>query len=83
MNYLILALILVVIIGIIVFITRKRENFSDYNAPNDFMKIYYSSIAQDPNFDKRFPFLEPRTKRDFGADSPITKVVIPFGSAVS
>ena len=36
-HYLIIALILVVVIGMAVFITRKREGFSDYNAPNDFM----------------------------------------------
>ena len=73
MNYLILALILVVIIGIIVFITRKRENFSDYNAPNDFMKIYYSSIAQDPAFEKRFPFFGTKDKAGLRCRFPNNK----------
>ena len=65
MNYVIIALILaviIVIIGIIVFITKKREKFSNYNAPNDFMKIYYSSIAQDPAFDRKFPFFGTKDK---------------------
>ena len=80
MNYVIIALVIIAIIGIIVFITRKREGFSDYNAPNDFMKIYYSTIAQDPSFDKRFPFFGTKDKQGFAADFPTTKDVIQFGS---
>ena len=73
MRYWILALILVAIIGVIVFITRKREKFSDYNAPNDFMKIYYSSIAQDPAFDKKFPFFGTKDKSGLRCRFPNNK----------
>ena len=73
MRYWILALILVARIGVIVFITRKREKFSDYNAPNDFMKIYYSSIAQDPAFDKKFPFFGTKDKSGLRCRFPNNK----------
>ena len=73
MQYLLIALILAVVIGIIMFITRKRENYSDYNAPNDFMKIYYSSIAQDPAFDKKFPFFGTKDKSGLRCRFPNNK----------
>jgi hypothetical protein len=73
MQYLLIALILAAVIGIIVFITRKRENYSDYNAPNDFMKIYYSSIAQDPAFDKKFPFFGTKDKSGLRCRFPNNK----------
>jgi hypothetical protein len=73
MQYLLIALILAAVIGIIVFITRKRENFSDYNAPNDFMKIYYSNIAQDPAFDKKFPFFGTKDKSGLRCRFPNNK----------
>lgn len=72
-HYLIIALILVVVIGMAVFITRKREGFSDYNAPNDFMKIYYSSVAQDPAFDKKFPFFGTKDKSGLRCRFPNNK----------
>lgn len=72
-HYLLIALVLVVVIGAAVFITRKRENFSDYNAPNDFMKIYYSSIAQDPAFDKKFPFFGTKDKSGLRCRFPNNK----------
>ena len=73
MNYVIIALVLAVVIGVIVFITRKRENFSDYNAPNDFMKIYYSNIAQDPAFDKKVPFFGTKNKSGLRCRYPNNK----------
>lgn len=73
MNYLILPLAFVVIIGIVVFVTRKLEGFSDYNAPNDFMKIYYSSIAQDPAFEKKFPFFGTKNKSGLRCRYPNNK----------
>ncbi len=73
MNYVVIALILAVIIGVAVFITRKRETFSDYNAPNEFMKIYYSSIAQDPSFEKRFPFFGTKNKAGLRCRFPNNK----------
>ena len=73
MQYFLIALILAAVIGIIVFITRKRENYSDYNAPNDFMKIYYSSIAQDPAFDKKFPFFGTKDKSGLRCRFPNNK----------
>ena len=73
MRYLLIALILAAVIGIIMFITRKRENYSDYNAPNDFMKIYYSSIAQDPAFDKKFPFFGTKDKSGLRCRFPNNK----------
>jgi hypothetical protein len=73
MNYVIIALILVVIIGMVVFITRKREDYSNYNAPNDFMKIYYSTIAQDPAFEKKFPFFGTKDKAGLRCRFPNNK----------
>jgi hypothetical protein len=73
MQYLIIALILIVIIGIILIITRKREGFSDYNAHNDLMKIYYSTIAQDPAFDKKFPFFGTKDKAGLRCSRPNNK----------
>ena len=73
MQYLLIALILAAVIGIILIITRKRENYSDYNAPNDFMKIYYSSIAQDPAFDKKFPFFGTKDKSGLRCRFPNNK----------
>ncbi len=73
MNYVIIALILVVIIGMVMFITRKREDYSNYNAPNDFMKIYYSTIAQDPAFEKKFPFFGTKDKAGLRCRFPNNK----------
>jgi len=73
MNYAIIALILVVIIGMVMFITRKREDYSNYNAPNDFMKIYYSTIAQDPAFEKKFPFFGTKDKAGLRCRFPNNK----------
>jgi hypothetical protein len=72
MNYVIIFLV-TIIIGIIAFVTIKRERFSDYSAPNDFMKIYYSSIAQDPAFDKKFPFFGTKNKAGLRCRFPNNK----------
>lgn len=49
----VVAILIIIVIGLYF---KMRETFSDYNAPNEFMKIYYKSIAQDPAFEKKFPF---------------------------
>ena len=70
----ILIIIPSIIMGIVLYLTRtKRDGFSNYNAPNDFMKIYYSSIAQDPAFDKKFPFFGTKNKSGLRCRFPNNK----------
>lgn len=49
---------------------KLSETFSDYNAPNEFMKIYYESIAQDPAFEKKFPFFGTGNKSGLRCRKP-------------
>jgi hypothetical protein len=55
MLYIYITVAIVIAIALF-FLFIRRERFSDYNAPNDFMKLYYTLIAQDPAFEKKFPF---------------------------
>jgi len=71
MIYWIFALILAIVIMIV--FTLRRESYSNYNAPNDFMKIYYSSIAQDPKFEKKFPFFGTKDKAGLRCRFPNNK----------
>ncbi|AGE48374.1 hypothetical protein PBCVAN69C_158L [Paramecium bursaria Chlorella virus AN69C] len=49
-------IVLLLIVVVIIWNFTRKEGWSDYNAPNDFMKIYYSNIVEDPNLAKKFPF---------------------------
>jgi len=71
MIYWIFALILAIVIMIV--FTLRRESYSNYNAPNDFMKIYYSNIAQDPKFEKKFPFFGTKDKAGLRCRFPNNK----------
>jgi hypothetical protein len=53
-TYIILITIAVVLL-ISWFLVRK-ENWSDYNVSNDFMKIYYSNIVEDKKLAEKYPF---------------------------
>lgn len=41
---------------LLLWFNMRKEKWSDYNVSNDFMKIYYSNIVEDPNLAKKFPF---------------------------
>jgi len=45
--------ILLIIAGIVYL---KSENFANYPFKNDFMKLYYNEIAEDPAFVKKYPY---------------------------
>jgi hypothetical protein len=53
--YIIVTVAVLLFIAVAFFLMRK-EKFSDYNAPNEFMKIYYSNISEDPELIKKFPY---------------------------
>ena len=56
-THLVITLAILVIIALFaVFFMLRREKFSDYPGNNDFMKIYYESVAEDPKFVKKFPY---------------------------
>lgn len=46
----------IVVMIVAAFFWFRREKFAEYPVPNDFMKIYYSNIAEDPAFVKKFPY---------------------------
>ena len=48
--------IVLMIFAILLWYFMRREKWSDYNAPNEFMKIYYSNIVEDPKLAKKYPF---------------------------
>jgi hypothetical protein len=53
--FIVLALALLMV-AIAAFIWFHKEKFSDYNAPNDFMKIYYSNVAENPALVAKYPY---------------------------
>jgi hypothetical protein len=57
MKHVVPAIVVITIILIVAGIFYlRRENFADYPFPNDYMKLYYSNIAEDPKFVKEFPY---------------------------
>ena len=57
MKHVVPAIVIIVIIFIIAGIFYlKSENFADYPFKNDYMQLYYSNIAEDPAFVKKFPY---------------------------
>lgn len=56
-THLVITLAILVIIALFaVFFMLRREKFSDYPGNNDFMNIYYESVAEKPAFVKKFPY---------------------------
>ncbi|ABT13738.1 hypothetical protein MT325_M184L [Paramecium bursaria chlorella virus MT325] len=55
-HLVIIALLVLAALFAAFFVIRRRENFSEYPGNNDFMKIYYESVAEDPKFVKKFPY---------------------------
>ncbi|ABT15474.1 hypothetical protein FR483_N189L [Paramecium bursaria Chlorella virus FR483] len=57
-THLVITLAILVFIALVAafFVIRRRENFSEYPGNNDFMKIYYDQVAEDPKFVKKFPY---------------------------
>jgi hypothetical protein len=60
-------LIITVIVAMLLFIAiafflLRKEKFSDYNAPNDFMSLYYSNVAENPELIKKFPYWGTKEK---------------------
>jgi hypothetical protein len=55
-----IAIILMLLVACV--INLKNENFANYPFKNDFMKLYYSNIAEDPVFAKKFPYFGTGSK---------------------
>jgi hypothetical protein len=49
-------LIILLFLAVAAFLWIRKEKFSDYNAPNDYMKVYYDQVAEDPELVKKFPY---------------------------
>lgn len=49
-------IVLLLIVVVIIWNFTRKEGWSDYNAPNDFMKIYYSNIVEDKKLAEKYPF---------------------------
>lgn len=47
---------LLLFLGVAFFLWKKKEGFAPYPGENDFMKIYYEQVAEDPDFVRRFPY---------------------------
>jgi hypothetical protein len=63
MKYVVPAIVIITILLVVAGIFYlKRENFADYPFPNDYMKLYYSNIAEDPAFVKKFPYFGTGSK---------------------
>lgn len=56
MNNLLMILLSTVVLASLFYVWFNRENFADYPGKNNFMKLYYSEIAEDPEFIKKFPY---------------------------
>ncbi|ABU43726.1 hypothetical protein FK949_gp068 [Paramecium bursaria Chlorella virus NYs1] len=54
--YIVSIVSIVAIIIVLTWFFMRKERWSDYNAPNDFMKIYYSNIVEDSKLAKKYPF---------------------------
>lgn len=52
----ILVAVIVAIIAVLVWNYTRREGFAPYPFPDDYMKLYYSNVAEDPEFVKKFPY---------------------------
>lgn len=52
----IIALLVLAALVAAFFTMRRFETWSDYPGNNDFMKIYYDQVAEDPAFVKKFPY---------------------------
>lgn len=53
---LLIALVVAIVIASLGYIWFNKESFANYPGKNEFMKLYYSSVAEDPNFIKKFPY---------------------------
>jgi hypothetical protein len=51
-----LALLVLAALAVAAFFTMRRETWSDYPGDNEFMKVYYDQVAEDPAFVKKFPY---------------------------
>jgi hypothetical protein len=49
-----IAIVIMLLVAGVIYL--RNENFANYPFPNDFMKLYYSNIAEDPAFIKKFPY---------------------------
>jgi hypothetical protein len=72
-TYIILAVLAVVVVAAVVFVATRREKYSDYPGKNEFMKIYYDDVAEDPAFEKKFPFYGTGDKVGLRCRGPMNK----------
>jgi hypothetical protein len=72
-TYIILAVLAVAIVAVVVFVATKKEKYSDYPGTNEFMKIYYDDVAEDPAFEAKFPFYGTGDKVGLRCRGPMNK----------
>ena len=70
-SYVIVAVIAIAALAIFAF--ARRENYAQYPVKNTFMNIYYDDIAEDPSFEKKFPFYGTGTKAGLRCRGPNNK----------
>ncbi|AGE56268.1 hypothetical protein PBCVNEJV1_353L [Paramecium bursaria Chlorella virus NE-JV-1] len=56
MNYLYVVIAFAIVLFVVWFFTMRKEMFSEFPGTNNFMKIYYEDVAEDPKLVKKFPF---------------------------
>lgn len=54
-------------------LSHKKESFSNYNTPNDFMNIYYKEIAENPQLIKKYPYFGTGNKSGLRCSWPANK----------
>jgi hypothetical protein len=52
----IVSILLFLIVAALIWYFTRKEGWSDYNRPNDFMKIYYSNIVENKKLAEKYPF---------------------------
>jgi hypothetical protein len=55
-KYVIIIAVAIAVVALVAFVATRREKYSDYPGKNEFMKIYYDDVAEDPAFEKKYPF---------------------------
>lgn len=72
-TYIIWAVVAVAIVAVVVFVATKKEKYSDYPGTNEFMQNYYDDVAEDPAFEKKFPFYGTGDKLGLRCRGPMNK----------
>jgi hypothetical protein len=71
MKHIVPAIVIITIVLVVAGIFYlRREKFADYPFPNDYMKLYYSNIAEDPALIKKFPYFGTGSKVGLRCQKP-------------